>query len=646
MSQGNITRTTVPHSKYPFSKDSDLLNNLNLQNYSHVEIAESSKVYGLLAAYVLKTCTSPANSLTVDIGQAKDITSKASVLASLKKKEPETAASTLGLGMFMFQHNNRTLQCLHQRIGAPVGTNCGPKIFTSLVIFVEGDGANCKNVVEDLINHLLAHEGSPKRETFIVFRWHMKYQYWMKDVTVLSRSIESVVLKDEVKTTVTNDMDDFLDESTLEFYLDHGIPYKRSYLFYGAPGSGKTSLIQALAGKYQRNVCYLQPSHPDMTDDSLKEAIKRCPRRSIVVFEDIDALFDDKREGNHKSHLTFSGLLNALDGVGPPLAQIFILTTNHRERLDPALIRNGRVDLHVQFTPATTQQMGSIFLAYYPGEKALATEFSTKLQGLLGDEHVSMAAMQHFFISNRKSTVEEAVGNVEQIPENLKEQKDTKDKVEKLNNVKGIGAKKALATEFSTKLQGLLGDEHVSMAAMQHFFISNRKSTVEEAVGSDFKDIGAKVTKKISLKMVIIGLLIASMLFFGGILTGSIVATYIVKGTETSGDGILQVKVKTQEAITWKKTPIVGMSNDELRELKYFALSSENGVASFHVKGYQKMIHNNTVCLLVEGGTITFDDDGVHGSTGEVNPYLGEAVDETGRRRFGPLSYTHGSMES
>ena len=87
MSQSNITRTTVPHSKDPFSKDSDLLNNLNLQNYSHVEIAESSKVYGLLTAYVLKICTSPANSLAVDIGQAKDITSKAFVLASLKQKK-------------------------------------------------------------------------------------------------------------------------------------------------------------------------------------------------------------------------------------------------------------------------------------------------------------------------------------------------------------------------------------------------------------------------------------------------------------------------------------------------------------------------------------------------------------------------------
>merc|ERR1712008_498682 len=107
-------------------------------------------------------------------------------------------------------------------------------------------------------------------------------------------------------------------------------------------------------------------------------------------------------------------------------------------------------------------------------------------------------------------------------------------------------------------------------------------------------------TKNNRLKMVIIGLFIASLLLFGGFLGGSTVATYIAKGTETSGNGILQVKMKTPEAITWKKTPIVGMSNDELRELKYFALSSENGVASFHVKGYQKTIHNNSVCLLVK----------------------------------------------
>jgi len=73
---------------------------------------------------------------------------------------------------------------------------------------------------------------------------------------VLSRWPESVALNTEVKAAVTKDMHEFLDERTLEFYLDHGIPYKTSYLFYGAPGAGKTSSIQALPGKYQRNIYY------------------------------------------------------------------------------------------------------------------------------------------------------------------------------------------------------------------------------------------------------------------------------------------------------------------------------------------------------------------------------------------------------
>lgn len=422
------TAAGIPHSSSPFDEALLYNSSIDASNCSYAEVAETSKVYNLLAAYVLENCTNPATSIAVDVGQAsKGVTSKADVLAELKQVKPKTAESTLGLGVFAFQHDGKTLHCLHQRVGAPVGTNCGPKIFTSLVIFVEGDDAVCKDVVEGLINHLLAGEGARQSETFTVFRWHVKYCYWKKDVTVLSRPLSSVVLNSVVKDAVIEDMNEFLEEATLEFYLDHGIPYKRSYLFHGAPGAGKTSLIQALAGKYQRNICYLQPSHPEMTDDSLKEAVQQCPRRSIIVLEDVDALFTAAREGKRSSHLTFSGLLNALDGVGPPLGQIFILTTNHRERLDPALIRNGRVDLHVNFTPATAEQMAQIFLAFYPGEDELATEFSSKLHALLGKVPVSMAAMQHFFIRNRKSTAEEAVGNVEQIPANLKEQADGDD---------------------------------------------------------------------------------------------------------------------------------------------------------------------------------------------------------------------------
>ena len=62
-----------------------------------------------------------------------------------------------------------------------------------------------------------------------------------------------------------------------------GIPYKRSLLFHGLPGSGKTSLVQALAGRYGLSLCYLQPSEEDMTDSSLKDALQELPAKPLAV---------------------------------------------------------------------------------------------------------------------------------------------------------------------------------------------------------------------------------------------------------------------------------------------------------------------------------------------------------------------------
>lgn len=142
------------------------------------------------------------------------------------------------------------------------------------------------------------------------------------------------------------------------------------------------------------------------------------------------------------------------------------------------------------------------------------------------------------------------------------------------------------------------------------------------------------------LKKMVIGLVVASVLLIGAIFSTSVVASYIVKDTETGRDGILRMKgsyiaVKTAEAISWKETSVVDMSIDELNELKYFTISSDNIVTSFNIKGYQKVIDKNSVSLLVEGGTIEFDKDGISGSTGAALSYLGAAVNESGKRRLG-----------
>jgi mitochondrial chaperone BCS1 len=221
---------------------------------------------------------------------------------------------------------------------------------------------------------------------------------------------------------VVGDLSSFLSKESFQFYNKHGIPYKRSYLFYGVPGAGKTSLLTAIAGKFKRNLCIMQPTDPRVTDDSLAEAIKEAPSRSIIVLEDVDALFGKNRDTkNPKMNISFSGLLNALDGVSNPDGQVFVLTTNFRENLDSALIRNGRVDLHVHFSHATAEQIETLFLQFYPEDTALAQPFREAVQAELGDKPVNMAALQHFFIRQMRTPAREVVAHVHTIVEDLNE---------------------------------------------------------------------------------------------------------------------------------------------------------------------------------------------------------------------------------
>merc|ERR1712173_217923 len=140
--------------------------------------------------------------------------------------------------------------------------------------------------------------------------------------------------------------------------------------------------------------------HPKMTDESFKSCIQRAPTNSLIVLEDIDALFNKDRSKKHKNcPLTFSGLLNGLDGVGNPDGQIFIMTTNFVDRLDDALIRSGRVDLHIEFPLATDEQLRKMFLLFYPESADSAALFVQQIRTYFADG-ISMAAVQQHFIQN------------------------------------------------------------------------------------------------------------------------------------------------------------------------------------------------------------------------------------------------------
>jgi chaperone BCS1 len=169
------------------------------------------------------------------------------------------------------------------------------------------------------------------------------------------RYMETIILKPGQADRILNDLQWFVDSR--EWYLARGIPYRRGYLFAGLPGCGKTSIVLALAGCLGRPICVLNLGSME-SDDSLFDALREAPVNAIILIEDIDCAFptqqpvmaktDDAEKANTRV-ISKAAMLNALDGITTPEGRIFIMTTNCPERLDPALIRPGRADVHETF---------------------------------------------------------------------------------------------------------------------------------------------------------------------------------------------------------------------------------------------------------------------------------------------------------
>ena len=134
-----------------------------------------------------------------------------------------------------------------------------------------------------------------------------------------------------------------------------------------------------------------------------------------------------------------------MDGVGSSKGQIFILTTNLKDNLDPALIRKGRVDVHVPFMHADNEQMKLMWASYYPGHIEKADDFAAILNERLEGKLVAASSLQHFFVTNRLCTAEEALCNVGEIVDELIFEENEKLILEE--NEKILGDAQAASTE-------------------------------------------------------------------------------------------------------------------------------------------------------------------------------------------------------
>eukprot|EP01062_Namystynia_karyoxenos_P073496 TRINITY_DN70292_c0_g1_i1.p1 TRINITY_DN70292_c0_g1~~TRINITY_DN70292_c0_g1_i1.p1 ORF type:complete len:454 (+),score=108.42 TRINITY_DN70292_c0_g1_i1:61-1422(+) len=236
---------------------------------------------------------------------------------------------------------------------------------------------------------------------------HDLYGNWERATPRRSRPLASVVLPGGLRESLLKDAEEFLGAE--EWYAARGIPYRRGYLLHGPPGTGKSSFVAALCAHLSLPVYVLSLSAAELTDERLLELLVQMPQRSAVLCEDIDAAFAG-REGT--TRLSFSGLLNALDGVGAPEGRILFVTTNHPDRVDPALLRPGRVDVSAEFPllgPQAAADMVTNFYAAAPeGPRAAAAEAVARCVRLLaeadpaGSAGVSPAALQGVMLAHKR----------------------------------------------------------------------------------------------------------------------------------------------------------------------------------------------------------------------------------------------------
>lgn len=148
-----------------------------------------------------------------------------------------------------------------------------------------------------------------------------------------------------------------------------------------------------------RNLCFIQMDK-QMTDDNLRTAMTGIPRQAMIVLEDVDSLFTNHREADHcTSSLSFSGFINCLDGLGAPEDVVIFMTSNHPEKLDPAVLRPGRVDMKVKFKTPSKDVAAQYFKTFYPGADEAATAFMEAIGDCIVMKKVSMAQLQHFFLA-------------------------------------------------------------------------------------------------------------------------------------------------------------------------------------------------------------------------------------------------------
>lgn len=234
-------------------------------------------------------------------------------------------------------------------------------------------------------------------------------------IKVNTTRIPEVVLDQSDLEGIENDLEEFL--SKKEWYNERQIPYRRGYMLEGPPGTGKSSLVRRLAIKNKLDIYIADKA----SLHSITKWIRFIPRRSLLLLEEADTLFSNRETkpgsllGEIEEQMTdFGSVLNALDGVASAEDIVIVMTTNYPERLDPALVRAGRIDYTLHMGLASEDQAKRLFLLFWNNELA-----AQRFAQLAGNGVHSPADLKNVLISSKNEA--EALSKMETLKEKAHE---------------------------------------------------------------------------------------------------------------------------------------------------------------------------------------------------------------------------------